>query len=109
MDLDKETQQKIQELQSLEQNLHGLLMQKQAFQMELSESESALAEVSDSKEDVFKLVGQVMIKTDKEKIVEELKKKQELLSLRLKAIESQESSLTKQAEELRDEVTKKLR
>ena len=109
MDIDKETQQKIQELQGYEQNLQGMLMQKQAFQMELSETENALTEISASNDDVFKIVGNIMIKTSKEKTEQNLKKKQELLSLRLKSIESQETDITKQVEELRAEVMKKIK
>jgi prefoldin beta subunit len=109
MDLDKETQQKIQELQGLEQNFQQVLMQKQAFQIELSETENALAEIVKSEDDVFKIVGNIMIKTDKKTTEEELKKKQELLSLRLKSIEGEEQNFTKQAEELRAEVMKKIK
>ena len=39
----------------------------------------------------------------------ELKKKQELLSLRLKSIETQEKDLSKQAEDLKKEVMKKIK
>jgi prefoldin beta subunit len=66
MAIDQETQQKIQELQAYEQNLHSLMMQKQTFQIELNETDSALSEISNSKDDVFKLVGNIMIKSDKE-------------------------------------------
>lgn len=68
MNLDKETQEKIQELQAYEQNFHNLLVQKQAFQIELNETENALLEISGSSGDVFKLIGSVMIKTDKESL-----------------------------------------
>jgi len=102
--MDQETQEKIKELQGFEQNLNGLLMQKQAFQMEQNETETALNEIKDSKEDVFKLVGNIMIKSDKKKIEEELSKKKELIELRLKTIESQESDFSKKAEELKKEV-----
>jgi prefoldin beta subunit len=109
MDLDEKTQEKIKELQAFEQNLQNLLMQKQAFQMELSETENALSEITKTKDDVYKMIGQVMIKTDKKKTTDELKKKQELISLRLKSIETQEEELGKQAEELREEVMKKIK
>ena len=104
MDLNQETQQKIQQLQMFEQGMQQVLMQKQAFQMELTETENALSEIVKSNDDVYKMVGQIMIKTSKEKIEEELKKKQELLSLRLKTIETQETELTKQLEDLRKDV-----
>jgi prefoldin beta subunit len=109
MNLDKETQEKIQELQMLEQNFQGLLMQKQAFQMEINEIENALSEVSKSKSDIFKVVGQIMIKTDREKVEKEMNQKKDLLSLRLKSIDKQESGLSKNLEELKEEVMKKLK
>ncbi|VVB78489.1 Prefoldin subunit beta [uncultured archaeon] len=109
MDIDKETQEKIQELQVYEQNLHGILMQKQAFQMELTETENALSEISEAKEDIFKLIGNIMIKTSKEKTEKELKQKKDLLSLRLKSIEKQESQLSEQLEKLKEEVMKKIK
>lgn len=109
MDLDKETQEKVKELQFLEQNLNNLLMQKQAFQIELTETENAMSEVSKSKDDVYKLVGNILIKSDKMKIEEDLKRRKEIIALRVKSIESQESSITKQAEELKKEVLRKIK
>ena len=44
-ELDKQTEAQIQELQVLEQNLQNILMQKQAFQLELAEVENALKEI----------------------------------------------------------------
>lgn len=100
---------KIQEMQFLEQNLQNSLLQKQAFQMELSETKSALKEIENSKDKVFKIVGQLMIQTDKEKMKKELKDKEKLLDLRLKTIEKQENSLTGQLEKLRDEIMKTMK
>jgi len=84
-------------------------MQKQAFQMELNETDKALEEVDKSEGDIFKIVGQVIIKTNKEKINEDLKKKKELLALRLESIEKQEKELTTQLEDLRKDVMAKLK
>jgi len=109
MNIDKETQEKIQELQNYEQTLQSVMMQKQAFTMELSETENALEEITKSKDDVYKLVGNIMIKTDKSTIEKELKQKNDLLQLRLKSIEKQETDISKEAEELREEVMKKIK
>jgi len=109
MNIDKETQEKIQELQSYEQTIQSMMMQKQAFSMELSETVNALEEITKSKDDVFKLVGNIMIKTDKTVIEKELKQKKELLALRLKSIEKQETDIGKEAEALREEVMKKIK
>lgn len=106
--MDQETQQKIQELQGMEQNLHGLVMQKQAFQMELTETENALTEISKSEDDVFKMVGNIMIKADKKATEEDLTKKKDLLALRLKSIEGEEKDLTDKAEALKADVMAKI-
>ncbi|MDE1848586.1 MAG: prefoldin subunit beta [Nanoarchaeota archaeon] len=95
---DEET---IQEMQVLEQNLHNLLLQKQAFQMELSETKSALKEIDKSGE-IFRLIGELMIKTDKEKAKEDLIMKEKVLDMRIKSIEKQEDSLGKRLQELRN-------
>ena len=104
-----EQDKKIQEMQFLEQNLQNLLLQKQAFQIELSETQSALREIESSDDEVFKILGQLMIKTDKSKIKQELLDKEKILTLRLKAIEKQETSLTEQLDTLRTEVMKSIK
>lgn len=97
---------KIQEMQMLEQNLQNLLLQKQAFQMELSETQSALKEIENSDDEVFKVIGQLMIKTDKSKIKEELSNKEKILDLRMKTIEKQENSFMEKLNTARDELLK---
>jgi len=101
----KEAQnQKIQEMQMLEQGLQQMLLQKQAFQMELSETNLALKEIESSGEEVFKIIGQLMLKTEKPKIKKELLEKEKILNLRLNSIEKQETSLTGKLEEIREEI-----
>lgn len=94
-----------EEMQILEQNLQNLMLQRQAFQMELSETELALNELNKSKEDdSYKIVGQLMIKFPKSKIIEELTNKKKILDLRLNAIEKQEESLSKNIEKIREKL-----
>ncbi len=102
-------EQKIQEMQILEQRLQNTLMQKQAFQMELAETNSALKEMEKAGEEVYKIIGQLMIKSEKGKIQEELANKKKILELRIKTFEKQEDSLTGQLDKLRDEVTKTMK
>ena len=96
--------QKIQEMQMLEHNLQNLLMQKQAFHMELSETTTALAEIEKADDDIFKIVGQLMIKSDKKKTSEELENKKKLIELRIETMDKQENNLNEQAESLRKEL-----
>ncbi len=107
--LNQETQEKIQQLQIFEQNLQNLLLQKQAFQFELSETENALAEIKKTEDDIYKLIGQVMLKTSKSEIEKELNQKKDILSLRIKSIEKQESRFKEETEKIRQEVIKKIK
>ncbi|MEK6945871.1 MAG: prefoldin subunit beta [Nanoarchaeota archaeon] len=101
-----ESEKNMQEMQMIEQNLQNILLQKQAFQMELSETKAAFSEIQNSGDEVFKIIGQLMIKTDKKKINEELESKEKLLDLRLKSLDKQEASLSDRLEKLRDEIIK---
>lgn len=107
--IDQETQEKIQQLQIFEQSLQNLLLQKQAFQIELSETENALKEVEKTKDDVYKLIGQVMIKASKQEIEKEFKQKKDILNLRVKSIDKQETQIRGELEKLREEVMKKIK
>jgi prefoldin beta subunit len=107
--MEKETENQIKELQLLEQNLQNLLMQKQAFQLELSETENALEELSKTDKEVFKIAGNIMIKSSKENLIKELSRKKDIISLRLKSIESQEKSLEQSSENLRKKVLSKIK
>tara|TARA_Y100000310_G_C20455298_1_gene702757 strand:+ start:437 stop:766 length:330 start_codon:yes stop_codon:yes gene_type:complete len=97
-------QGKIQELQMLEQTLQSLLMQKQAFQMEVNEVDSALKELERSGEDVFKIIGQLMVKANKEDTKKDLDEKQKTLNLRMETLDKQESSFKEKLDALREEM-----
>lgn len=98
--------QKVQEIQFLEQNLQNLLMQKQAFQMELDETKSALKELESADDEAYKIIGQLMLKSDKNKIKDELSGKEKTLNTRVEKIEEQEKALNKRIDNLREEITK---
>jgi prefoldin beta subunit len=93
----------IQEIQFLEQGLQNILFQKQAFQMELSETKDALKELESSKDEVFKVIGQIMIKTEKSKMKEEMLSKIKIFDLRMKELEKQETALSERIEKIRDD------
>ena len=103
----EENNQKIQEIQMIEQNMQNVMMQKQSFQFELSETQAALSELESAGEEVFKIVGQLMVKSDKNKIKEELSNKEKLIELRVVSLEKQANSLGENLEKLRSEVLDK--
>ena len=93
----------IQRLQMLEQNMQAVSMQKQQFQAQLYEVEGALKELSSSS-NAFKIVGGIMISTDKDSLSKELESKKELLEVRVQALEKQEKQLKERAKSLQEEV-----
>lgn len=107
--LDEETQRKIQEIQVYEQGFQQLLMQKKSFRYELDETEYAVKELEKSEGEVFKIIaGQVVVRSEKNKLISELNHKKELIELRLKNIEKQEEEYSTKIEKIREEVMKTL-
>jgi prefoldin beta subunit len=108
MELSPEAQEGISKLQLIEQNVQALLTQKQQFQAQLFEVESALKEIEKSDES-YKIVGNVMIRTDKTALKAELNSKKEIIDLRLKNIDKQEKQLREKAETLQKDVMSKIK
>ena len=105
--MEKETEQKITQLQLLEANLQQFARQKQTFQAQLLEIESALKEL-ETKQKAFKIVGNIMVESSKEDLDKDLKSKKEMLDLRIKSIEKQEKNLRDKADKLQREVLGKI-
>ena len=103
MTLSKEAQERIQRLQMMEQNMQSLNMQKQQFQAQLFEIEGALKEL-ESAPVAYKIVGGIMIGTDKVALQKELQSKKELFELRVQTFEKQEKQLKEKAKKLQEEV-----
>ncbi len=97
------TEAKIQQLQMMEQSLTTLTAQKQQFQLQLAEIESALSEIKD-KEEAFKIVGNIMIKKNKADIEKDLNGKKEVADVRIKSLEGQENKIRDKVQVLQKEV-----
>ncbi len=93
----------MQELQMIEQNLQNVLMQKQNFQVQIAEIDSALKEL-EGKESAYKIVGNLLVESDAKTLVQELAGKKEVAELRLKSIEKQEAKLQEKAQSLQKEI-----
>lgn len=100
--------EKVAQLQLMEHNLQSIAMQKQNFQAQLLEIENASKEIKNSKE-VYKILGTIMIKSNQESIEKDLKSKKDMLNLRIKNIEKQESQLKERAKSLQEEVMKEIK
>ncbi|MBN2422643.1 prefoldin subunit [Candidatus Woesearchaeota archaeon] len=104
-ELSKANKEKIEQLQLIEQNISALIAQKQQFQAQILETESALSELKTTKK-AFKIIGNIMVQSTSYSLKKELSSKKEMLELRVKAIEKQEQNLRKKASDIQKEVLK---
>jgi len=105
--MDNQMQEKIGQIQLIQQNLENFGMQKQQFQVQQTEIETALLEIKNTNT-AYKIVGNIMVLTDKEKLRKDLEEKNEMLTIRVNTIEKQEDKLRSKFEELQQEVMKNL-
>ena len=103
----KDVQEKINKLSMMEQSLHSFLAQKQAFQSQLVELESALDELKKT-DKAYRIVGNVMVSADKVSLSKDLEQKKEILDLRIKSLEKQEGKMREKTSELQSEVMKEI-
>ncbi|MFW5991120.1 MAG: prefoldin subunit beta [Candidatus Nanoarchaeia archaeon] len=89
-----------EKLQMLEQNIQNYSRQRQQFQLHLKEVESAIAELEDTDES-YKIIGNIMVKSSKDKLKKELNDKKRAYDVRIKNLQEQEEKLKKKSEELR--------
>ena len=108
MEVSKETEQKIGQLQMFEQSLQSFLGQKQQFQVQLVEIESALGEL-DQTDKAYKIVGNIMVESDKNELKSDLQSKKEMIELRIKTMERQEAQVREKASKLQSEILKKIK
>ena len=104
-DIKKETKEKIQHLQLMEQSLQASLAQKQSFQIQKAEIDSAIEELKDKKT-AYKIIGNVLVESDAEILRKDLEKKQELISIRLKSMDRQEEKIRVKMKSLQEEILK---
>lgn len=90
-----------EQLQILEKNLQTFNMQKHQFQQQMAEAENALKELEKTTES-YKIIGNIMIKTNPEELKKELFEKNEQFKGRIETLEVQEKKLHEKIKELRN-------
>ncbi len=108
VEVSKEAEENINQLQLLEQGLQTFLVQKQQFQTQLIEVESALKELETAKES-YKIIGNIMVQADKENLKKELESKKEMLNIRIKTLEKQEKQIKEKSNKIQSEVVEKIK
>jgi len=98
-------------LQQLQQTLQVVVTQKQQLEMELSETEKALSELEKISDDipVYKSVGSILLKADRQVLMGELKERKELLNTRVTVLGKQEDKTRERMKELQDRIQQRLK
>ena len=98
----------ISALQHYEQQLHQCILQRQTLQSQLLETENALDLLGKTSEQPFKMVGPLLVATEKASLTEELTTKKDTLQIRLNNVQQQEEQLQKKFQELQHKVVQQL-
>lgn len=106
-DVSPAVQQQIAQFQQIQKQLQIIAQQRIQFEMQLRETENAAKELEELKEkdtEVYKNIGNLIIKTKKEKLVSELKEKKEALEITIKKFKNQEEMYQNRLKELQKEL-----
>ena len=102
---DQETEAKINQLSMIEQNLQNINLQKQQFQNQTLEVESALSELERSP-DAYKIIGNLLVQVGKDQLKTELNSKKETIQIHVKNLEKQEEKIREKAKSLQEDILK---
>ncbi|MEM5872902.1 MAG: prefoldin subunit, partial [Candidatus Aenigmatarchaeota archaeon] len=100
--------EKQRELLILQQQYQNIIVEIETLKLRNREIEEVLEELQKSdKQEAYKLVGNVLVKKNKEEIINELKEEKEIIDLRFKNLEKQKQKLEEKLNEFRKLLEKK--
>ena len=109
--LPPQIQEDLVRLQQLQQTLQVVVTQKQQLELELSETEKALSELEKITDSVpvYKSVGSILLKADRQGLLSDLKERKELINTRVTVLGKQEGRTRERLKELQDRLQQRLK
>lgn len=109
--LPPQIQQRLLRLQQLQQTLQGVMSQKQQLELQLTEVEQAVTELDklDEAAVIYKSIGALLVKSEKNKVTTDLSERKELLKMRVDVLAKQEERLRTQVKDLQEKLQQDLR
>mgnify|MGYP006288267639 CR=1 FL=1 len=101
-------QEKMQELQNLEKSMQSYSNQKQQLQAQHIEIESAISELENT-DTSYKIVGNIMVASSKDKLKKELNEKKELVENRISTIDKYYTDIQSKYRKLHEEMMSNLK
>ena len=108
--LPPEAQEKIEELQDLQETAQQVAVQKQRAESQLTETQNALEELDgmDEETTMYREVGELLVQTEYDEASENLSEKSDSLEIRVQTLEKQEQRVRDQFESLQQELQEML-
>ncbi|SDZ97044.1 prefoldin beta subunit [Haloplanus vescus] len=108
--LPPEAQEKLEELQDLQETAQQVAAQKQQAESTLNESKTALDALGDIDEDteMYREVGELLVSTEYDEAHDDLEEKVESLEVRVEQLSKQEERVRDQFESLQEELQQML-
>jgi len=99
------------QFQQVQQQAQVLTTQRQQLELLIRETEKALEELGKLSDDagVYKMVGGIMVRSDKATMLKELSEQKETLDLRIKALQKQEERSIQRLQEMREKISRELK
>ena len=110
-ELPPQIREQLLRLQQMQQTLQTIVTQKQQLELELAEAEKAISELEkvDEGTDVYKSVGSILLKADRQSLINELKERKELLNTRVTVLSRQEERTRVKIKELQERLQERLK
>ena len=98
--------EQIERYEQLQQNLQSVLVQKQQIDLEIIETDRALAELNKSTDDVkvYKSAGTVMVSSNKADVVKNLTESKDLSNTKITVLNKQEERLKESLKEVQEKL-----
>ena len=111
VELPPQLQEQLGRLQQLQQTLQAVMTQKQQLEIEASETDKAISELDKVTDQtpVYKSVGSLLVKSDRQTLLTELKERKELLGTRITVLGRREERTKERIEGLQEKLQEKLR
>lgn len=110
-ELPPQVQEELVRLQQLQQTLQAVISQKQQLEMDMTETDRAVAELEKivGETPVYKSVGSILVKADRQTLLSELKERKELLNTRVTVLGRQEERTRERVKDIQQKLQEKLR
>ena len=111
VELPPQLQEQLVRLQQFQQTLQSVITQKQQIDLELNETDKALAELEKSTDDtpVYKSIGSILVKSARQTLLTELKERKEILATRATVLGKQEERTREKLKEIQEKLQERLR